>query len=438
MPPDPLIPKRTTKLIPREMRPFLLECARGFPAVAVVGPRQSGKSSLVRLAFPKHRIAVLESPDVAAAARRDPRRFLASITNESGAILDEVQRVPELLSYLLEIIDQDQTPGRWILTGSESLLLSEKLSQTLAGRVATLELLPMTHRELARFPKRNGARTVTLNDAIFSGGYPAIFARRLDPSLWLDSYLATYVERDVRNVLRLGDLITFQRFLGLCAGRTSQLINAASLAADTGISQPTARSWLSVLEATFIIKLLPAWHGNIRKRLVKAPKLHFVDTGLACYLLGLRSPEQLDTHALRGALFESWAVSEVMKAQSNAGARSQLFHWRDQNGAEVDLVIDHGGGLTALEMKSGMTFQGEWLRGITRFAAALPESTSVQNAVCFGGASSRQRRNRRATSDRISRDGKDFVDDGKISWRDLGLFCAALFAKPKQVTRRRR
>ena len=417
-------------LVPRDMRPLLLECSKGFPAVAVVGPRQSGKSSLVRLAFPKHRVAVLESPDVAAEARRDPRRFLMSFANERGAILDEVQRVPELFSYLLEFIDQNPAPGQWILSGSECLLLSEKLSQTLAGRVVTLELLPMTQDELARFPKRRGARATTLNDAIFSGGYPPIFARKLDPSLWIDSYLSTYVERDVRNVLRLGDLSTFQRFLGLCAGRTSQLINAASLAADTGISQPTAKAWLSVLEATFIIKLLPAWHGNIRKRLVKAPKLHFVDTGLACYLLGLRSADQLNTHASRGALFESWAVSEVMKAQSNAGERSRLFHWRDQNGAEVDLVVDRGGVLTAIEMKSGVTFQEEWLRGVKRFAAALPKSVQVQSVVCSGADPNQKTSKRLSTVTRSPRAG---IDGERVSWSDLSPFAAALFAKPKKT-----
>jgi len=398
------------------MHSHLMQCAKSFPAIAIVGPRQSGKSSLVRMAFPKHQIVVLESPDIAAAARNDPRGFLASFKAGTGAILDEVQRVPELLSYLLEIIDDNPVPGRWILTGSESFLLSEKVSQSLAGRVAMLELLPMTHAEIALFPGKKSAAKKSLNTAIFAGGYPAIFARKIDPTLWISAYLATYVERDVRNVLRLGDLSTFQRFLGLCAGRTSQLINASALAGDAGISQPTAKAWLSVLEATFIVKLLPAWHGNVRKRIVKAQKLHFIDTGLACHLLGIRSADQLQTHPLRGALFESWTVSEIMKLQASTGERGQLFHWRDQNGAEVDLVIARGDMMVAIEMKSGMTFHSEWLRGLNRFAAAQPAQSTLRRAVVYGG-------------------NAPWIGDSAegVSWSDLKLFADRIFKVGAQI-----
>lgn len=384
VPPSARVP---AGLVDRVIRPYLERCAAGFPAIALVGPRQSGKSSLARVAFPGHRALVLESPDLADAAQRDPRGLLESAMSAgaTGVILDEVQRVPSLLSYLLEFIDRDPSPGRWVLTGSESLLLSERLSQSLAGRVATLDLLPLMHREIAGFPEPVAAMAASPTGAIFCGGYPAIYARTVDPSTWLGSYVGTYVERDVRRVLNVGDLAAFQRFLALCAGRTGQLLNSASLAADAGISHPTARSWLSVLEATFIIRLLPAWHGNVRKRLVKAPRLHFVDTGLACYLLGLRSPQHVQDHPLRGALFESWVVGEAMKAQAALGERGRLFHWRDSKGSEADLVVDVGGRMTVIEVKSGRTYQGEWMRGVRAVLASMPDPAVVTGKVVFGG-----------------------------------------------------
>ena len=399
-------------LVPRAIQPLVERCALGFPAVALVGPRQSGKSSLARMVFPDHRLAVLESPDVADAARRDPRALLESLSAGGGAILDEVQRVPELLSYLLEMIDRDPAPGRWVLTGSESLLLSERLSQSLAGRVATLEVLPMMHDEVLGFPPQNRRTAMTVAGAVCTGGYPAIYARAVDPSAWLGSYVSTYVERDVRRVLDVGDLSTFQRFLSLCAGRTGQLLNLLSLASDAGISQPTARSWISVLEATYIIRLIPAWHGNVRKRLVKSPRLHFVDTGLACYLLGIRSAEQYESHPLRGPLFESWVVGEVMKAQAACGERGRLFHWRDQHGVEADLVIDVGGRITVLEMKSGRTFQPEWLRGVRNVIGSLPEAARATSRVVYGGDP-----------------GDAGAGVAGLSWREAGAFACKIIGR---------
>jgi predicted AAA+ superfamily ATPase len=357
------------------------------------------------MVFPGHRALVLESPDLADAAQRDPRGLLESVVSggATGAILDEVQRVPTLLSYLLEFIDRDPSPGRWVLTGSESLLLSERLSQSLAGRVATLDLLPLMHQEIAGFPPAAASAAHTLAGAVFTGGYPAIYARGADPSAWLGSYVGTYVERDVRRVLNVGDLTAFQRFLALCAGRTCQLLNAASLAADAGITQPTARAWLSVLEATFIVRLLPAWHGNVRKRLVKAPRLHFVDTGLACHLLGLRSPQHVQEHPLRGPLFESWVVGEAMKAQAALGERGRLFHWRDSRGSEADLLIDIGGRMTVLEIKSGRTYQDEWMRGVRSVIDSMPDPAVATGRVVYGGDPG---------DPAAGRDG--------MSWRDVG------------------
>lgn len=400
----------TGTLVPRAAESTLRRCGETFPAVALIGPRQSGKSSLARMVFPQHRNLVLESPDVAEAARSDPRGFLERASKDGGVVLDEVQRAPELLSYLLERIDRDPVPGRWILTGSENLLLSERLSQSLAGRVAMLELMPMLHREIAGFDLDRASLAQTLPSAVFTGGYPAIYSRRADPTIWLASYVATYVERDVRRVLAVGDLVTFQRFLSLCAARTGQLLNMLSLASDAGISQPTAKSWISVLEATFILKLLPAWHGNVRKRLVKTPRLHFVDSGLACHLLGIRSPDQFETHPLRGALFESWAVGEVMKAQAAAGERGRLFHWRDRNGSEVDLLVEVGGRLWAFEMKSGSTFQPEWMRGVDRVLRNAPASLQPRGRVVYGG-----------------KPGDIASGDAAISWQELGAEALRLF-----------
>lgn len=367
-----------------------MRSAATFPAVGIVGPRQSGKSSLVRVLFPKHKFAVMESPDVLRMAMQDPRGFLDSFASSDGAVLDEIQRAPELMSYLLEYIDRDlqtgRRMGRWILTGSESLLLSQRVTQSLAGRIAMHEVLPMNALELAEFPVRRGDGRHSLTRAVLEGGYPALKAERPDRATWFDTYVTTYIERDVRNILRVGDLSAFQRFLALCAGRTGQLLNLAQLGADAGVAQSTARAWMSVLEATYIVKLIPGWYGNINKRLVKAPKLHFIDTGLACALLGITNETMLETHPLRGALVESWVAGELLKAQAVHALRSRIFHWRDQNAAEADLVVDLHGKLTVIEVKSGRTVQPEWARALERMTNALPPGTSVERVIVHGGS----------------------------------------------------
>jgi uncharacterized protein len=378
-----------SSLVPRSIGPLVLRSAATFPAVGIVGPRQSGKSSLVRSLFPGHRLAVMESPDVLRAAMQDPRGFLDSFESGDGAVLDEIQRAPEILSYLLEYIDRDlragRRMGRWILTGSESLMLSQRITQSLAGRIAMHEVLPMDALELAEFPARRGDPRHSLARAVVQGGYPALRAERPDRSTWFDAYVTTYIERDVRNILRVGDLSNFQRFLALCAGRTGQLVNLAQLGADAGIAQSTARAWMSVLEATYIVRLIPGWYGNISKRLVKAPKLHFVDTGLACALLGITDDTMLETHPLRGALVESWVAGELLKAQAVRGLRARIFHWRDQNAAEADLVVDLNGRLTVIEVKSARTVQPEWARALERMTNALPAGTPVERVIVHGG-----------------------------------------------------
>ncbi|MEY2796195.1 MAG: hypothetical protein RIR10_1911 [Planctomycetota bacterium] len=376
-------------MVPRSIESVVARSAATFPAVGIVGPRQSGKSSLVRSLFPRHKLAILESPDILRAAQQDPRAFLNSFDAAEGAVLDEIQRAPELMSYLLEYIDRDlrfgRRMGRWILTGSESLLLSQRITQSLAGRIAMHEILPMSSLELAAFPRRRGDPQSSLLRSVIQGGYPALFAERPDRSTWFDAYVTTYIERDVRNILRIGDLAAFQRFLTLCAGRTGQLLNLAQLGADAAIAQSTARAWMSVLEATYIVKLVPGWFGNISKRLVKAPKLHFVDTGLACALLGISDEKVLGTHPLRGPLVESWFAGELLKAQAARGLRSRIFHWRDQNAAEADLVVDVAGKLTVIEVKSAMTVHRDWARSLERMTSALPAGTAVERVIVHGG-----------------------------------------------------
>jgi predicted AAA+ superfamily ATPase len=327
----------------------------------------------------------LEPPDVRRFAQDDPRAFLAQFPD--GAIIDEIQRCPELPSYLQVLIDQDPTPGKWILTGSQNLALLQSVSQSLAGRTAVLHLLPMTHGEVLRFrthPK-------TLEETLFTGGYPRIFDQNLNPSDWLSAYVATYIERDVRNILKIGDLTAFQHFVELCAGRTAQLLNLSSLSGDCGISQPTAKAWLSVLEASFILFRLPAYSRNLGKRLIKMPKLHFYDTGLACWLLGIRNPDQLRTHPLRGAIFESWVASEILKARVHQNVTGGLFHYRDRHGLEADMVISKSGALTAVEAKSGTTIAGDMLSNVSKIQAELNPSAASDAFLIYGGDTGQKR-----------------------------------------------
>jgi hypothetical protein len=357
--------------------------------VTLTGPRQSGKTTLCKAAFPGKPYLSLEPLETRAFALEDPRGFLAQYPE--GAILDEVQHAAGLLSYIQDMVDRDPTPGRFILTGSQHFGLSEAVSQSLAGRTVILHLLPPSLGELRRFP----AAPKDLFSTLFMGAYPRIHDQGIPPERWLADYVATYVQRDVRQVLNVGDLLGFNTFLRLCAGSTGQELNLSRLGADAGISQPTAKAWLSVLESSFLCFRLGPWHTNHRKRLVKAPKLHFYDAGLVCYLLGIRTAEQLETHPLRGSIFETWVASEVMKMHLHQGLEASAFHYREVSGLEVDLVIQGPDRTRLVEFKSGRTVDGSWLKPLMEAKAALEAGApdhAFEPILVYGG-DQRQRRN---------------------------------------------
>lgn len=363
-------------MIDRNLAPYLKQAASYYPVVLVTGPRQSGKTTLCRAAFPNHAYVTLEPLDQREGASRDPRGFLAEY--RAGAIIDEVQQAPNLLSYLQEEVDRDPTPGRFVLTGSQHFGLTDQVAQSLAGRCAVLTLLPPSLDELQRFE----AAPTDLLTTLWMGAYPRIHDRGIPAARWLADYLATYVQRDVRAVLNIGDLLAFTDFIRLCAGRSGQEINLSKLGGDAGISHNTARQWLSVLEASFLVQRLPAWHGNLRKQVVKAPKLHFIDSGLACHLLDIREPEQLRHHPLRGAIFESWVAAEVLKRQVHAALQPRTFHYRESRGLEVDLLLEEQGKYLAIEAKSGATIAEEFFAPLRKLSAILPETRA---GIVYGG-----------------------------------------------------
>jgi len=387
-------------VIRRDLAKRVLAAAGKYPVVTVTGPRQSGKTTLVRALFRDCPYVSLESPDESAFALEDPRGFLARF--KGRVILDEAQKAPELFSYIQGLVDEEGRPGRFILSGSHNFLLIKGISQSLAGRCAILHLLPFSlpellgrpgmpperlGRDIPASPPRPGR---SLAECLFTGFFPRIHDKHLPPREWLANYLQTYVERDVRSVLNIGDLESFGRFVRLCAGRSGQLLNMASLASDCGISHMTAKRWISVLEAGFIVFLLRPYHRNFGKRLIKAPKLYFIDTGLLSHLLGIRDGAELASHASRGAVFESFVVSELVKAHYNRGERPALYFWRDSNGREVDILVETGKGLVPIEVKSGQTVASDFLKGLEywRGIRGKPEGPS---ALVYGGDTSFKR-----------------------------------------------
>ena len=374
-------------MVVRTLQPVFVELAGRHPVVTVTGPRQSGKTTLCKAAFPDKPYVSLEPPDEREFARTDARAFLARFPN--GAIIDEIQRAPDLPSYLQPMVDADSTPGQFILTGSQNFGLRQSLSQTLAGRTAIVELLPMALDEVRRFPHA----PADLNATLWTGGYPRIFDRSLPPQEWLADYVATYVERDVRQILNVGDLLTFQTFLRMCAARVGQLLNLSSLGADCGITHATARKWLAVLEASYITFRLPPMHANLGKRLIKTPKLYFYDSGLLCYLLGIRDASQLAVHPLRGSIFEGWVISEIIKHHRHHGVTPRMFFYRDRGGSEVDVLIDRGADRLAVEIKAGMTPSPDVFVTPDRVGRALAslEARPTRIAVVYAGSESQTR-----------------------------------------------
>ena len=369
-------------MIEREITPRLTALFRQYPFVTVTGPRQSGKTTLCRAAFPDLDYANLEAPDQRDFAETDPRGFLAQF--DDGAIIDEVQHVPALMSYLQVIADEKGRNGLFVLTGSEQFRLSDAISQSLAGRTALLRLLPFSLAE-----RQQAGVGGSVDDILYSGFYPRIIDQGLDPTQALGDYLETYVERDVRRLGEIRNWSNFRRFVRLCAGRIGQLVNLTSLGADAGVSHTTAREWLTVLEASYIIFQLPPYFANISKRLVKSPKFYFCDVGLAAYLIGIENAGQVATHPLRGALFENAVVAEALKHRFNRGNRANLSFFRDSRGLECDLLYPDGSGFAAFEVKSGATVGSDYFRSLHRVAEVVPEITS--KTVVYGGEARQSR-----------------------------------------------
>ena len=371
-------------MIKREAATRLIKLARTFRSVAVVGPRQSGKTTLCRAIFPEKPYISLENPDILEFAVADPRGFLSQY--KSGAILDEIQRAPHLFSYLQQILDETKKKGLFILTGSNNFLLQQNVTQTLSGRLTYIQLLPLSFQEL----KASKKIKTKYNWHIVAGGYPEVIAKKINPADWYPGYIATYIERDVRQLKNISNLSQFTKLLRLCAGRTGQILNMTSLSNDCGIDQKTVAAWLSVLQSSYIIYLLKPYHGSFNKRIVKTPKLYFYDTGVACSLLGISQANQITTHAAKGPLFENLLISEMLKKRFNAGVADNLYYWRDKTGNEVDVLIDKAGTLTAIELKAGETISSDFFRGIEYFSGLKGK---LEKFVVYGGKQEQKRSN---------------------------------------------
>ncbi|MBF0570219.1 MAG: ATP-binding protein [Candidatus Omnitrophica bacterium] len=371
-------------MIKRALTPKLISISKQFASVALTGPRQSGKTTLVRETFPKKPYVLLEDPDTREFAQKDPRGFLAQYPR--GAVLDEIQRVPALFSYLQGILDATKTPGLFILTVSHNFLLMEQITQSLAGRVALLSLLPLSWQELSN--SQNAFKT--FEDHLFHGGYPKLYADHVNPQDLYANYVRTYIDRDVRLLKNVHDLSAFHTFLKLCANRVGQLLNLSSLADECGITHNTAKAWISVLESSYILFLLRPHHNNLNKRLIKTPKIYFYDTGLAAYLMGITNNDMLTRHPLKGNLFECFIISEIIKSQLNKGHDPNIYFWQDKLGREIDCIIENGNAPILVEIKSGKTVTDDYFKNIT-YWCDLSKNLASKALIVYGGNASQKR-----------------------------------------------
>ena len=366
----------TTQFINRDIATVMLEMYQYFPVITMTGPRQSGKTTLLRKVFKQLPYYSLENLDVRHFALNDPIGFLTQ--HQEGMILDEVQKAPDLLSYIQGLVDENREK-RFILSGSSQFSVIKKVTQSLAGRTGVLELLPLSYKEV-----KTEADKKTLDELLLTGFYPVLYTAENTPKLFYLSYVKTYLERDVRNLLQIKDIMQLLTFLRLCAGRIGSLFNASELSSEVGVSVNTIKSWLSVLQASYIIKLLPPFYENIRKRLTKTPKLYFCDIGLARYLLGIETEQQLARDKMRGHLFENFIVMEAFKNRHNQGKDSNLFFYRDSNGVEVDLLLKNGNDYSAIEIKSSQTYHPEFEIGIQSLSTLL-ENRLTNKAILYAG-----------------------------------------------------
>lgn len=369
-------------MIQRILAPKLSEMRRKYPVMFLTGPRQSGKTTLLKSLFPDLPYFLLEDPDVRNFAQNDPRGFLSNAPG--GAILDEVQRVPQLFSYLQGIADS-RPDAFFALSGSQNFLLSEQISQSLAGRTSVLKLLPLSLPEI----RQAAIPLASIEQLLYQGSFPRLYDRQIDPPDFFPAYLETYVQRDVRLLKNIPDLDLFIKFMALCAGRCGQLLNYQTLANDTGISPNTAKAWISVLQTSYVVFLLQPYHENFNKRIIKTPKLYFYDTGMVGSLLGLHRQVDITNYHGKGALFENWVVSEVLKAYLNRGIPPNIWFWQDQSGKEVDLLIQSGGTMQAVEIKAGKTFNLSYFQNLLHWQA-LSGARPEQCTVVYGGDQSLQ------------------------------------------------
>ena len=373
-------------MIKRLLEKKLKEAAKKYPVIGIVGPRQSGKTTLAKKVFSQHPYISLEKPSDLAFALEDPEGFLNQFP--SGAIIDEIQKAPKLFSYIQVIVDQLQKEGMFIITGSQNFGLLEKISQSLAGRISIQKLLPFSLEEISGTvfaPKK-------IEQILFKGGYPRIYDKKLSSTDWLSNYVQAYLERDVRSIKDIGDLSTFQRFLKMCAYRSGKVLNLSSLANDCGITHNTAKAWISVLEASFIVFLLNPYYKNFNKRLIKASKLYFYDVGLMCFLMGINKERDILFHPEIGSIFETFAISELVKIRMHRGLPLNLFYWRDKLGREIDCIVENGQHVFPIEVKAGQTINSSYFDNLS-YWAELAESKTTDSVIIYTGKKSQKRTN---------------------------------------------